>query len=178
MPAMLIVANMRKSLYPKLVTREGVTFDNTKSTTKAHLIVKPHNKKRETRTKEPLRSTSRRQSEMPRPRIKDIRTIHPRKWTPSHRIETYINIQHSRHRFGCSRWVGGSDFRWGVGLEDSTDDEEEDAHAHGRDEEGHLSAQGFDEEEHEDGGSDDFDDSVDPGGEEGDRGARVSDLFF
>lgn len=115
---------------------------------------------------------------MPRPRIEDIRTIHPRQWSPSHRIETYIDVEHSRHRFGCSRWVGRSDFRWRVGLEDCTDDEEEDTHSHGRDEEGHLSTQGLDEEEDEDGGGDDFDDSVDSGGEEGDGSACVSDLIF
>lgn len=115
---------------------------------------------------------------MPRPRIEDIRTIHPRQRTPPHRIKAHINIQHGCHRLTGYRRLGWRLLGWRMSFENGADDEEEDAHAHGGDKEGHLTAEGFDEEENEEGRSDYFDDAVDSGGEEGDGGACVSDLVF
>lgn len=66
----------------------------------------------------------------------------------------------------------------GVCLENSTDDEEHDAHSHGRDEQRRLTTKTVDHEEHEDGGRYHFDDTVDPRGKEGVRCSGIPNLRY
>lgn len=61
-------------------------------------------------------------------------------------------------------------------LEQGTDDEEHDAHAHGRDEQRPLTPESIREEEHEDRGGDELDNAVDSGRKQRVRGTRVANL--
>ena len=98
-----------------------------------------------------------------------------RKRAPSHRVEAYVNVEHRGHGLTCRGRVRGT-LRGREDLQESSDDEEEDAHAHARDEERQLAPERVDEEEHEDRRRDDLHDPVDARREQRVRGARVSDL--
>ena len=112
---------------------------------------------------------------MPCARREDVRDVYPRKRAPAHAVEAHVEVQHRRHRLarrGRRRGIRG----WRVGLEQSADDEEEDAHAHRRDEERHLASQRVYEEEHEKCRRNDLDDAVDARREQRIRRACVPDL--
>ena len=112
---------------------------------------------------------------MPRARREDVRHIHPRQRPPPHAVEAHVDVQHRGHRL-ARRWGRDRVLRRGVRLEERADDEEQRAHAHGRDEERHFTSERVDHEEHEDRGRDDFHHAVDPGREERVLRARVPDL--
>lgn len=64
----------------------------------------------------------------------------------------------------------------GVCLENSTDDEERDAHSECRDEQRRLTTKTVDHEEHKDDGRYHFDDTIDPRGKEGVRRSGIPNL--
>ena len=195
MPAMLIVANMRKILYPRSVTSVGVTFESTKSTSRASGGAEDEERgRRRERTEDPLGGAGGRETVVPRAGREDVRAVHPsvrtrsdartstrnsedysRKRSPPHTIEAHINVQHRRHSLTRGRRVIARR-RGRVRLEERADDEEERAHADRGDEERHLTPEGVDEEEDEECGGDELHDAVNPGREERVRRAVVSDL--
>ena len=74
----------------------------------------------------------------------DIRDIDPREWSPSHGVEAHVDVQHGGHALRCGWRVDGSardELRGRVGLEDSTNGEEQGAHANSRDEERQLTTE-------------------------------------
>lgn len=115
------------------------------------------------------------------PRGEDIGAVHPRERPPAHAVEAHVYVHHRGHGLtgggrSRNRRRIGVELRGWVRLEDGSDDEEQGAHADGRNEEGELAPEEFDEEEDEDGCGYDFDDTVDSGGEQRVLVSCVTDL--
>jgi len=104
----------------------------------------------------------------------DIGTVHPRQWSPSQRVEADVDVQHRGHRL-ASRGRLRSLRVWRERLEESTNDEEHDAHPDRRNEQRELAAQRLHGKKYEEGSSNDLHDAIDTRGEEGIRCASVAD---
>lgn len=101
----------------------------------------------------------------------DVGNVDPWQWTPSHRVEADIDVQHRSHGLGRRRGIGSSKprvcDRWRVSLEDGADDKEEGSHSKCRNDEREPTTERLDTEEDEDGCCDDLDDTIHTAGKEG-----------
>ena len=86
MAKMLIVANIKKILYPRALMMLGVTRETTKSIAKKQIVSAKAEVdwQKFTHTPEPLRSAGQRQAVDPSPRRENIGDINPWQRTPTH----------------------------------------------------------------------------------------------
>lgn len=88
---------------------------------------------------------------MPCPRWKDIRNVDPWQWPPTHGVETNIDIDHRCHGPRRRRWrTRACRGISRVCLEDGSDNEEQNTHAHSGDEQRHFTTKGVRQVEHKD----------------------------